>query len=264
MNSREKLFMLKKPNFLMIASGLAMAFSVWAADSTLVVDRGLPSANLNNVSGAARSNVRWASGDSGFLGDHFVLGAKGEKWVIDSIRTWAVPGLEEVDPDHLGDFYQDVRLYFGAAGGDLTPVASALLSLGNDESSNRQIRITEATRAGTQLYDNFGKFLRVWQIEFTRLNLSVDGGVNYSFGVWGMGREIPGSGGKGYMWFNHASNAPLSAARQDGADGVMLLFDGSGKAAGEFTGQGSGWDKSSNINVQVFAHRLSGRQTAAE
>ena len=120
-----------------------------------------------------------------------MLGASGEKWVIDSIRTWAVPGRQPVDPDHLGDFYQDVRLYFGASGGDVTPVASALLSPGNDESSDPRVRITEATRAGAQLYDDFGKFLRVWQVEFTGLNLSVDGGVNYRFGVWGMGREIP-------------------------------------------------------------------------
>jgi hypothetical protein len=256
------MFMLRKPNVLKIVGWLALASSAWAADSILVVDRGLPSGNLNNVSGAARSNVRWASGDSGFLGDHFVFGAPGEKWVIDSIRTWAVPGLEEVDPDHLGDFYQDVRLYFGASGSDITPVASGLLSPGNDQPSNPRVGVTQAT--GVPLYDNFGKFLRVWQIDFTGLNLSVDGGVNYSFGVWGMGREIPGSNGKGYVWFNHASNAPLSAARQDGADGVMLLFDGSGKAAGEFTGQGNGWDKNSDINVQVFAHRLSGRQTAAQ
>jgi hypothetical protein len=258
------MFMLRKPNVLRIAGWLALASSAWAADSMLVVDRGLPSDNLNNVSGAARSNVRWASGDSGFLGDHFRLGARGEKWVIDSIRTWAVPGLEEVDPDHLGDFYQDVRLYFGAAGGDLTPIASALLSPGNDESGHPNVRITEATGTGTPLYDNFGKFLRVWQIDFTGLNLSIEGGVNYNFGVWGMGREIPGSDGKGYMWFNHASNAALSSARHDGADGVMLLFDGSGKATGEFTGQGNGWDKSSDVNVQVFGHRLSGRQTAAQ
>jgi hypothetical protein len=256
--------LLRNPNVLKIAGRPVLASGAWAADSILVVDRGLPSANLNNVSGAVRSNVRWASGDSGFLGDHFMLGVPGEKWVIDSIRTWAVPGLEEVDRDHLGDFYQDVRLYFGVSSRGLTPVASALLSPGNDESSNPNLRITEASRAGAPLYDNFGKFLRVWQVDFSCLNLSVDGGVNYSFGVWGMGREIPDGNGKGYMWFNRASNAPLAAARQDGADGVMLLFDASGKAAGEFTALGNGWDKSSDINVQVFAHRLSGRQIAAQ
>jgi hypothetical protein len=66
------------------------------------------------------------------------------------------------------------------------------------------------------------------------------------------------------MWFNYASNAPLSGAREDGADGIMLAFDGSGKTAGEFTSQGNGWDKNSNINVQVFAHRADAVQLAAQ
>jgi hypothetical protein len=247
-----------------VSFAFALASGVWAADSALVVDRGLPQGNLNNVSGAARSNVRWASGDSGFMGDHVTIGASGEKWVIDSIRTWAVPGLDDLDPDHLGDFYQDIRLYFGKAGGDISPVTSGALSTGSDESSNANIQISEATKAGTPLYDNFGHFLRVWQVDFTNLNLPVDGGSEYGFGVWGMGREIQGSDGKAYMWFNYASNAPLSEAREDQADGVMLLFDGSGKSAGEFTAQGHGWDKNSNINIQIFAHRVSSAQTAAQ
>jgi hypothetical protein len=251
-----------KGRFALAVLSFGLASGAWAADSVLAVDRGLPQGNLNNVSGAARSNVRWAAGDSGFMGDHFTVGASGEKWVIDSIRTWTVPGLESGDPDHLSDFYEDVRLYFGQAVGDLSPMVSAALSSGSDETGNPNVRITEATKAGTPLYDNFGKFLRVWQIDFTNLNLPVDGGSKYSFGVWGMGREIAGSGGKDYMWFNHASNAPLSDAREDGADGVMLQFDGSGKSVGEFTGQGNGWDKNSDINIQVFAHRVSGTQAA--
>ena len=76
--------------------------------------------------------------------------------------------------------------------------------------------------------------------------------------------EIVGGDGKGYMWFNHASNAPLSGAREDGADGVMQVFEGSGKAAGDFTALGNGWDKNSNINIQVFARRVSGAQLAAK
>jgi hypothetical protein len=242
---------------------IALASGAWAAEPA-VVDRGLPQANLNNVSGAARSNVRWASGDSGFLGDSFVIGAAGERWVIDSIRTWAVPGLQESDPDHFGDFYQDVRLYFGASGADLTPAVTGLLIPGSDQSNNPNVLISEATRAGAQLYDDFGKFLRVWQVDFNNLNLPVDGGASYNFGVWGMGRQVPGHAGAAYMWFNHASNSELSASRQDGADGVMLLFEGSGRSAGEFTSQGNGWDKNSDINVQVFAHRVSARLSAAQ
>ncbi|MBV9506144.1 MAG: hypothetical protein JO323_14185 [Acidobacteriia bacterium] len=240
-----------------VAIGLALAASGWAANSVMVVDRGLPQANLNNVSGVARSNVRWASGDSAFVGDTFAVGVPGERWVIDEIRTWTVPGLKEEDPNHLGDFYQDVRLYFGTAGADITPAVSAALSAGSDETGNANVRITNATAAGTPLYDDFGRFIRVWQVDFTNLSLPVEGGAQYSFGVWGQGRPIAPGSEKNYMWFNHASNAALSSATEDLADGVMLMFDGTGRAAGEFNAQGHGWDKSSDINVQVFAHKVS-------
>ncbi len=60
--------------------------------------------------------------------------------------------------------------------------------------------------------------------------------------------------GQTYTWYNHASNASLSGARQDGAEGVMLLFDAAGRSEGVFNAEGNGWDKPANINVQVFAH----------
>ena len=37
-------------------------------------------------------------------------------------------------------------------------------------------------------YDDFGTNMRVWQIDFTQLNLTVQGGVKYRFGAWGLGR----------------------------------------------------------------------------
>jgi hypothetical protein len=240
-----------------VAAFFVLGSAVWAADSVLVVDRGLPQANLNNVSGTARSNVRWASDGESFLGDDFSIGAAGERWVIDSIRTWAVPGLKS-DPEHLGDFYQDVRLYFGMSNGSLTPRVTATLQAGSDETGSSNVLISEATKSGAVPYDDFGAAMRIWQIDFTNLNLVVNGGVKYGFGVWGLGRAIPGNGDKGFEWFNHASNAELSGVKQDGADGLMLTFDGSGKAQGSFSAQGNGWDKNSDINVQVFAHRVAG------
>ena len=233
---------------------LSFALPALAADPTLVVDRGLPQSNLNNASGPVRSNVRWGYHDHGFLGDDFTIGMPGEHWVIDSIRTWAVPGTAEFNLPHLGDYYQDVRLHFGS--GDLTPVATAQLTAGTDDTSSANVRISDAAASGAMAYDDFGTPLRVWQIDFTNLNLKVDGGTSYRFGVWGNGREVPGKAGKTFMWYNHASNAALSGARQDAADGTMLLFDAAGRFEKTFTAQGNGWDKSADINVQVFAHRL--------
>lgn len=229
---------------------------VWpaiAGGPSLVVDRGLPQVNLNTPSGDARSNIRWSWYDHGFVGDDFAVGQPGERWVIDAIRTWTVPGNQVADPQRLGDSYQDVRLYFRGKEGDLTPVSTVQLTAASDETSNPNVRIAEVT--STLPYDEFGKDLRIWQLDFERLHLVVDGGVTYRFGVWGMGRPNPDRPGKSYAWFNHASNAGLSAVQQDGADGEMLLFDAAGRFSGKLHGGGAGWDKDSDINVQVFAHR---------
>lgn len=237
----------------------ALAFPVLAAGPALVVDRGLPQVNLNNSTGY-RSNIRWSLYDSGFLGDDFTVGATGESWVIDSIRVWTVPGANGHDPENLGDLYQDVRLYFGDTKGGLTPVMAGLLKIGSSESSNANIRISDATAASGHFYEDFGSNLRVWQIDFTGLNLPVDGGAKYRFGAFGLGRALPNKAGQRYAWFNAATNAELAAARQDGADGKMLLFTSGGKFKSDFDGKGAGWDKSSDINVQVFAHRADAEQ----
>jgi hypothetical protein len=233
----------------------ALAFPVFAAGPELVVDRGLPQANLNNSAGAYRSNIRWSSYESGFLGDDFTVGAAGESWVIDTIRVWTVPGVNASDTEHLGDFYQDVRLYFGGAEDGLSPIAVGLLKAGSSEASNRNIVISDATASGAVPYDDFGTNMRVWQIDFTQLNLSVQGGSKYRFGAFGLGRPS-GHAGKTNAWFNAASAADLAVAKQDGADGQMLLFTTGGKFKSVFDGKGAGWDKSSDIDVQVFAHRV--------
>ncbi|MBV9770718.1 MAG: hypothetical protein JOZ32_14175 [Bryobacterales bacterium] len=233
----------------------ALAWPAFAAGPALVVDRGLPQANLNNTSGDFRSNVRWSSYDSGFLGDDFTIGAAGESWVIDTIRVWTVPGVNKVDPDHLGDFYQDVRLYFGGSEDGLSPIVTGLLTAGSNQSNTANILISDATAGGAVPYDDFGTNMRIWQIDFTQLNLNVQGGVKYRFGAWGLGRTVPDDGGKTYAWFNAASHAPLAVAKQDGADGEMLLFSSGGKFESTFDGKGAGWDKTSDIDVQVFGHR---------
>jgi hypothetical protein len=242
------------------ALGFVLAWPAFADGPAPVVDRGLPQANLNNVSGDYRSNIRWSLYDSGFLGDDFTVGVLGEHWVIDTIRVWTVPGVTATDPEHLGDFYQDVRLYFGGPEDGVTPIVTGLLTSGSNQTGNPNILISDATAAGIVPYDDFGSNMRVWQIDFTQLNLKTQGGVKYRFGAWGLGRPLPGdvgkTSGKTYAWFNAASHAPLSVAKQDGADGEMLLFTSGGKFKSAFNGKGAGWDKTSDIDVQVFGHRV--------
>lgn len=240
----------------------AFAPCIFAAGPALLVDRGLPQANLNSPSGDYRSNIRWSSYDSGFLGDDFAVGAAGEHWVIDTVRVWTVPGVRKIDPEHLGDFYQDVRLYFGGAEEGLSPIATGMLARSSNQASSPNILISDVTASGGVPYEEFGNNKHVWQIDFTRLNLQVQGGVKYRFGAWGLGRTMlnkagePNKAGKTYAWFNAASHAPLASATQDGADGEMLLFTSGGKFKSVFNGKGAGWDKSSDIDVQVFGRRI--------
>jgi hypothetical protein len=234
----------------------ALVLPAFSAEPALVVDRGLPQVNVNDGAGAYRSNIRWSAYDSGFLGDDFAVGASGEHWVIDKIRVWTVPGAAEIDPSHLGDFYKDVRLYFGGPEDGVTPVVTGLLTPSSNETSDPRILISDAAAAGVAPYEGIGAYLRVWQIDFTDLNLKVQGGVKYRFAAWGLGRPKPDSNGKTYPWFNLASNAQFAATRQDGADEGMLLFASGGKFVAPFSGKGEGWDKGADINVQVFAHRF--------
>jgi hypothetical protein len=237
----------------------ALALPAAAAAPALVVDRGLAQANLNGTSGDYRSNVRWSSYESGFLGDDFVVGTAGETWAIDTIRVWTVPGVKATDPEHLGDFYHDVRLYFGGPEDGLTPIVTGMLERGSNQTSSAKIAISDATASGAVPYDDFGTNMRIWQIDFTQLDQQVQGGLKYRFAAWGLGRQIPNAKGKTYAWFNSASNAPLAVAKQEGADGEMLLFTSGGKFQSTFDGKGAGWDKSSDINVQVFGHRVDAR-----
>jgi hypothetical protein len=227
-----------------------------AADPQLVVDRGLPKANLNNQAGIeSRSNVRWTLYEEGFVGDDIVIGQPGENWIVDRIRVWTVPGGDDIgDPDYLSDFYEDVRLYFGHERGGISPVATGRFVANSNRTDNPNITITEAAEEPAHLYDDFGRMVRVWQIDFDNLSLPIKGGETHLFSAYGLGRPLPGEPDRTYPWFNHASNPRLGDARADGADDQLRLFKASGKADGLFLSEGKGWNKSCDINVLVFAH----------
>ncbi|AOX01960.1 hypothetical protein BJP34_23265 [Moorena producens PAL-8-15-08-1] len=227
------------------------------AQAEMLFDRGLPTENLNNVSGANRSNLRWTTDaqNQGFSGDDFTIGNVEDTFVIDTIRTWMVPGLSIGDPDNLGDWFESLTLLTGlAAEDDISPLASATLDPNSNVTSNPDITITQVPYldAAGSIYDNFGDLVNIWQIDFKNLKWTIEGGTTYNFGVRGVGREIPEISGLFYPWYNHASNAALSGSPQDGADNLYLLFDASGNLVDIVDTNGKGWDKSSDINVQIF------------
>ena len=75
--------------FAAAALGLLVLPSLAFAD-TMVVDRGLPTTNLNNAAGDNRSNVGWADTPAyDFYGDTFTLpGGNSAVYAVHTIRTW--------------------------------------------------------------------------------------------------------------------------------------------------------------------------------
>lgn len=214
----------------MIGVGCLLLASTAHADP-LVVDRGLPTANLNNAAGANRSNVSWAVGGGYFIGDTFTLsGTAATTYTISDIQTWVVAR----DGAPLS-----ATLFTGiGATADLTAASSTPT-------------FTLVTYAdGSSYQAPSGAFRSIYQVDFSGLNIVAAGGTTISFGVDGI--QAPG----GYSFFNLASNAALSGSPQASADNVMSYYYHDGAGAdyyGPLDSNGNGFDKSSDINVRVFA-----------
>jgi hypothetical protein len=208
-----------------------------ASFGAILVDRGLPTANLNNAAGADRSNVTWASTNAtGFTGDDFIIGTIGQSYVIDSLTVWGA----QYNP--LSSDIDNISLYLGQAGSSLALVSAGSVT-GNTNSNPNISHIYVNYADGTTYYEgNGGVQYSICQTTFSGLNYAVDGGVKYNFGV----------NGDKYLWWNHASNAALSGSTQDGADGKYLEFDTANlSSVVVWDSLGNGWDKSSDINVQI-------------
>ncbi len=232
-----------------LATALCVAGAASATSSTLV-ERGLPTTNLNNAAGANRSNVAWSQGNDSITGDTFTVGSAGQTWIVTGIRTWNIghTGLM------FGDEFSDDTLYFGT--GAIAAVATGTVAAGSNTDSNANITHTPVTYAGGSGYQaQDGSARQLWQNDFTNLNLTVQGATTYYFAVDGTSSS--------YLWFNHASNAALSGSTQQGADGKYVTWSKSDLATptvcdstGAVSGCNGGWDKSSDINVEVFASQV--------
>ena len=191
----------------------------------------MPTINLNAAAGADRSNVAWAfedftSNDYWVVGDSFV-NTSSQTWAIDSIRLWTV-GLT------------DAAVLRGLAGGS---------TLGT---------LSDATYAdlASSLYGSAG--LALHQIDFA-VNFLLAPGATYRFFLDGAGSAVSGQGTS--VPFAHASNVDLSGSPQDGADDLILYARILGgildplSVGGLNTAEGF-WDKSSDLNVQVFGNAI--------
>ena len=223
---------MKKIFAFVVVTGLLMGGSGIASALTLF-DRGLPDSNLNNASGSSRSNVAWAEGGTLFDGDTFSIGTTGQAYVIDSLTVWGIQAP-------LGTGINNIDLYMGMSTDPLALLLSGSVT-GNSNISFTQVNYPGGT---TNYQGTSGTLYPLMEATFSNLNYVVQGGVTYNFGV-------NGTGGTG-LWYNHASNAGLSGTTQDGADGNLLVFDTSNLSyVAVWDSNGSGWDKSSDINVRI-------------
>jgi len=247
-----------------LALGLALSVIPAMAGASLTIDRGLPTENLNSAAGADRSNVAWDLGEpEDFVaGDDFRLPevpTGKRRWRIDRLRTWAIAGSADDDTFTLGDRYNEISLFLGPAGDSdesgaaVSRVATA--SISGNSTDNPDIGISQVQyNDGSDYQGSSGAFIKMWQIDF--LNLGVFDAGKLLFAPDAVNTDA--ADGDEPFWFNHASNAALSGSTQQGSDDRYRWFSGNALDSSlEFGGfidsDGFGWDKSSDINVQVQA-----------
>lgn len=210
--------------FLMVlvlsTSGIALA--------SLLYDRGLPTINLNNISGSNRSNVAWVDEDPLLLPGDSAIAFGSSMWHIDTVRLWAVSVSDNLNT------LTGLSLWAG----------SSINSLGVFSTYTTDI----VKYADDQTYQGYsGANRTIFQIDFT-INQDITAGKYYFF--------LKGLRDNNNNAFLHASNADLSGSNQDGADDLFqwLKLDATGGilAIQSWDSYGDGWDKSSDANIQVF------------
>jgi hypothetical protein len=238
---------------------LAIGLAPTASADSVIFDRGLPnSTNVNNAAGANRSNVSW--GNHIFNGNYFMVGDNIDLsltpntiggWVIHDIRVWEVANTEigsatSTSPPAGSSpnvEFSSLTLFLGAAYTTLKPVSSTYTST-----------FAQYLPGGLNYQGATGGYFPLYQIDFSGLNILVPATKNLGFAI----DAVPNNGN---AWFIHASNAALSGTVQQGADNFYELYCGNSATPGASTSasycnlidsNGNGFDKSSDINVEVF------------
>lgn len=214
---------------------LVVASAPQLSASPLLIDRGLPTANLNDA-GGSRSNYSWLfpkpaadATDYWLVGDSFTNSSPGI-YSIDTIRLWTVGAAADLT---------SAILWGGIQGSTITLLGSAASK-------------TEIYYLGGVAYSSGPLLLPLTQIDFG-VGILLGPGQTYDFFLDGADASSPD-----FLPYVHASNAALSGSSQDGADGLMRwAYVSSGTiAAGDVgtwtSNDGILLDKVTDVNVQVF------------
>jgi hypothetical protein len=230
---------------------VALAAAAARAD-TLLVDRGLPTANLN-TGDSSQSNVNWGDPDSSvMMGDDFTLPPAAGSYGVTDIRVWLVNGYfgswpppTPLNPPSFAQMFNGVSLELKGPSGGFSVVSSTPI-------------VTPVTYSDGSAYEGYaGLYSQIYQLDFA-VNLTAAAGSKYYFAINASANvDLNNEYGVGldYIPFLSASNAALSGSPQQGSDGLVY---GWGKTTGaldytlETGAPGGGWDKDSDFNVQVF------------
>lgn len=238
----------------LMAGALACAAFTLAArqvsGATLLFDRGLPTANLNNAAGSDRSNVAWADTETStnptnywLPGDNFTLSSNAQ---VSDIRVWIV-GAGTTAP---GNLPTGLSLLGGDSGGAISTISTSYTD-------------SSVTYSNGETYQgSSGSYWNIYQVDFN-VSLNLAANQTYDFFV---DQPYVSIGSSSYAnAFLHASNATLSGSAQQGADGATLwlpvnsgvngsveTWNSGGIGGTGTTGWAAGWDKNSDANVQVF------------
>ncbi len=223
-----------------IIAGFFFAAPQRSLADSLLLDRGLPTANLNNAAGNDRSNVAWADQETSSTpqeywlpGDNFSLQTNAN---VTDIRVWVVAGGISTP----GSLPQGITLLGGDAGGTISTISNSYTS-----------QVT--TYNNGQSYQGItGNYWDIYQLDFA-VNLNLAANQTYDFFV-NQPFILGDNSGDYFNAFLHASKSGLSGSTQTGADNTFLWLhvNGASQSVETWDSYDNGWDKSSDANIQVY------------
>lgn len=241
---------------------LSLTLATLAQADPLLFNRGLPSSvNANSNVSANRSNVDWGNVDGFINGDDFTAS---DNWHVSSISVWMVG-----NPADFGA--ASFTLYGGVAGGSTfgaINVALPTIAQVYYQPANAAVNCNTASGVSYQGFSSSTNCSPIYQLDFA-VNLNLASGTVFNFAPDASPNSastcVDGGDTSG-CFYVHATNALLAGTFQEGSDNKYINFDSTNTVDGDpevRDSNGNGWDKSSDINVQVYGTVVPEPSTAA-
>jgi hypothetical protein len=253
---------------LLLTLGLLLALVGPTQAAPLIFSRGLPvynatAPNLNQSALPNTSNTALGQNfpdsvpPSNYLvpGDDWTIGVAGQTYHIETVRLWmnwgqqpGEPNCGQYDTSYPYSAPTNLKLWVGPAGGAIAPQSTNFIAT----------RVWYSDGENFQTVDS--KWHPMWQIDFV-VKADFQGGQRYQFFLDGLNQNL-----WTYGWQTGpllGSNAALSNAPQEGADGKMFLMEINNGTPGNIstinsiyfgTSGGVIYNKAPDGDVQIFGN----------